>query len=802
MPRRKNPLLRTLVPLAAMLIGTGVIVAVATNSANQNRSAQAAPQTATQSAPQAASHPDHPGDTDWPRFTDSDTQAPVTPPAAPGADAPPPAEQSAAPPVATEGVSPSPPTQPTAQLATQAAPPAGALRARVVDDAPPAPPIGSLDGIDGHLLSLAFSRYGAGIASLQLGQGYFETIGSSDHVRIQGEQAVARPGQPDLTAVPFAALLLGVDGVPGYINIASPGIWTPIPGSPGAFQAIIETEAGEPVLRLERRFELIPASYRVTLTRSTFNLTDRPLTVRWTETGPIDLPEPESRYGGDKRRVRFGYLLPDRMQAGSDAVTADHDLRGRVKILGDRETDASGYKRYRSEAPIWPTPVSLDKGHRLVWAAFSSRYFAVAMHPIFDPDAVQPGGELKLFREVEQIDRLVLNPYIADPQDAVMVARVTAAPERIAPGGVSAVSIGIYAGPLLEAALKGDDLTRALNLQGLIVYNFGGFCGTLCTFGWMTHILLWVLRAAHTLTLDWAAAIIILVLIVRTVLHPITRWSQIRLQRFGKQMQAMAPKQQKLREKFKDDPKRMQEEMARLWKEEGVNPAGALGCLPMFLQSPVWIALYATLYFAAELRHQPAFWGVFQSISGGNWLFLADLSSPDAALPLPAFMHFTPPLLGSLYGRVESINLLPVLMAVLFWAHQKYLSPPPSASMSPEMEQQQKIMKIMFPIMIPLFMYPAPSGLLIYFITNSALGIIENKHIRSSAEKQGLLDLDKIKAEKAAKRSAGKGGFFSRLQELAEQQQQLRAQQGGAPSKRVQNVAKPEPRPRNYKKRK
>jgi YidC/Oxa1 family membrane protein insertase len=109
---------------------------------------------------------------------------------------------------------------------------------------------------------------------------------------------------------------------------------------------------------------------------------------------------------------------------------------------------------------------------------------------------------------------------------------------------------------------------------------------------------------------------------------------------------------------------------------------------------------------------------------------------------------------GGIYGEIQSINLLPVLMGVVFWAHQKYLSPPPSASMSPEMEQQQKIMKIMFPLMMPIFMYAAPSGLTIYFITNSTLGILENKHIRHNAEKKGLLDPEKIKAQKAAKRAA------------------------------------------------
>ena len=666
---------------------------------------------------------------------------------------------------------------------------------------PSPPPSAPSRARGGQILYVEFSPYGAGVRSLRLGTGFYEDVGSDEHVEIQAQRSVERPGMADLTAVPFAALSLRVGE--DTITLAAPGVWRQIMGLPGAFEAFIEDETGRPVLRLVRRYELQPGTFSLTITRRVENLSDRDLTIRWHTAGPIDLPEPKTHYGGDKRRIRFGYLLNPQAQAGSMAVTADNELTGRRTVLGDKTTDAQGYKLYEPVRTIWPTPKGLDKGRRLVWSAFTSRYFAVALHPIYDPGAVTPGGEEKLFEQVDRIDRLVLNPYVGEARGAVMIMRVGTEPETVPARGAAESRYGVYTGPLLDKEFSADPLLASLNLEGMIAYNFGGFCGEMCTFGWLTHILFNVLRFAHSLTGDWAAAIIILVLIVRTCLHPITRWSQIRLQRFGKQMQSMAPKQQKVREKYKDDPKRQQQEMAKLWQEEGINPAGALGCLPLFLQSPVWIALYATLYFAAEMRHEPAFWGVFQTISGGEWKFLADLSSPDAALPLPAFMHFTPPLLGGLYGRIESVNLLPILMAVVFFMHQKFLQPPTSAAMTPEQEQQQKIIKIMFPIMMPIFMYPAPSGLVVYFITNSALAIIENKHIRSSAEKQGLLDIDKIKEEKAAKRQAkGGGGFMARLQALAEERQQQMQGQQPQSKKRVQNAARPEPKPRNYKKRK
>ncbi|MFG0313606.1 MAG: YidC/Oxa1 family membrane protein insertase, partial [Phycisphaerales bacterium] len=323
--------------------------------------------------------------------------------------------------------------------------------------------------------------------------------------------------------------------------------------------------------------------------------------------------------------------------------------------------------------------------------------------------------------------------------------------------------LGVYAGLRNKQIMNAEPMVAAINMPEMVVSNLGGICAP-CTFQWLAHMLIDVLRLFHSIVQDWAISIILLVFLVRACLHPITRWSQIRLQRFSVQMQAMAPKQKAIRDKYKDDSKKMQQEMAKLWKEEGINPAGALGCLPMFLQTPVWIALYATLFFATELRHEPAFYGIFQSF--GNWGFMSDLAAPDGAIPLPSMMHFSFPL----WGSVDSVNLLPLLMGVLMFLHQKYLTPPTTASLTPEQESQQKLMKVMMVVMFPLMMYAAPSGLALYFITNSTVGILENKWIRAHMKKHGMLEIENIKAEKAKKGP----GFMQRMMQAAEAQQQIR----------------------------
>jgi YidC/Oxa1 family membrane protein insertase len=211
----------------------------------------------------------------------------------------------------------------------------------------------------------------------------------------------------------------------------------------------------------------------------------------------------------------------------------------------------------------------------------------------------------------------------------------------------------------------------------------------------------------------------------------------------------------------------MREESARLMREEGVSVgAGAMGCLPALLQMPVWMALAPMLYFTFELRHQGAFFGLFQNVSGGKWSFFADLAEPDHFLRLGHEFHI--PLLSSLMGPIDGLNVMPLLMGIVFFIQQKYLQPPPTAPMTPEQEQQMKIMKVMTVVMFPLMMYNAPSGLALYFFTNSTLAILESKHIRSRAERLGL---DQPPAKKKGKDS--KPGFISRLANLAEERQKM-----------------------------
>jgi len=583
-------------------------------------------------------------------------------------------------------------------------------------------------------LQLEFTYNGAGIAEI-LASHHYETIERQEHYVVQ-KRAISTPRSgPSVAIVSLATRAVSINGT--VIDLFSSPVgesnWQEI--APGEFVAEIINDAGETVARIEKTFTLTDNSYEIQVVQHLTNLTAEPMRIRWYQYGPVDLSADVSGYHIDTRRIRLGHLLDARRDPGGTFVDGYQDLTSLNSI---RKKINKSMNETGVSPLVWEGAVAEETGP-LVWIAQTGRYFAFAIHPLISPDAVPVADKaLKLASVVRAIK------FYAGAEERY-VLQLESDEFAVAPGGVFDASFGAYAGPIGKRELLTGKTKHGtpdpflgvfhdLKLDGLIVYNLGGMCA-MCTFQPLARLLLRFLMFAHdSVTFDWALSIMLLVLVVRTILHPLYKKSQISLQTFTKQMQRIAPKQKKLQEKYKDDPKKLQGEMARLMREENVKFTGALGCLPMFLQSPIWIALYAMLYFLFDLRHEAAFYGLFQNITGGSWGFLADLSTPDRFIDFGRSIVTIP-----IMGDIQSINILPLLLGVVFYVHQKYISPPPSATMTDEQKSQQKFMKILMVVMFPVFMYNAPSGLAIYFITNSGLGIIEGRWIRAHIDQ---LDLD------------------------------------------------------------
>jgi len=235
--------------------------------------------------------------------------------------------------------------------------------------------------------------------------------------------------------------------------------------------------------------------------------------------------------------------------------------------------------------------------------------------------------------------------------------------QDLAAGGSLESSARLYLGPKLQDRLEGVAPGLKLTL------DFGIF--TL-----LAQPMAWLLGTLHDITGNWGWAIILLVVLIKLALFKL---SEAQYKSFAK-MRAVQPRIEALKERYGDDRQKFQTAMMELYKKEKINPMG--GCLPILIQIPIFISLYWVLIESVELRHAP-------------WtLWIQNLTAPD-----PYF-------------------ILPVLNLLTMWATQK-LSPTPG--MDPMQKRIMQIMPIAFGVMFAFF----PAGLVLYWTTNGALGLLQ-----------------------------------------------------------------------------
>ncbi len=503
----------------------------------------------------------------------------------------------------------------------------------------------------------------------------------------------------------LSARAIEIDGSPASLYGA---VWAE--RSPGVFETEVVGDNGAIVLRVTRQFTLAENSYDLSLRQTVQNVSPDAHTVRWIQYGPGDLSIDQSGMM-DIRRFQFGYLYN---------VQRDPS-RSNVVVHGAMFERSDALKKITSGTPqLWPQPDQKSQGFELSWYGTTNRYFALAVHAPFSP----PKDSSKIMSAVEGV---FVKADAGDETTQTIVCELRSAQTQLAAGATTNFDMGVYAGPLNPKVLAVVEPYQALRMDGLIEYLMGGCC-SFCTFSWLADFIVIMLTFLHDyVVFDWAIAIMVLVMVVRFFLHPVTKRSQISMTKVTRGMSSIKPELEALQKRYPGDTKKLQAEQMRLYREKGINPVGCVGgMLPTFLQTPIWIALYAVLYFAFALRQQPAFFGVFQQF--GGWEFLGDLSAADH------FIRFPAPLIKWPF-EFASINLIPILMGGLFFLQQKYMTPPPNASMTPEQLQQQKIMKWMTVVLFPVMLYNAPSGLTLYIMTSTTIGIFEGKRIRAQMDK-------------------------------------------------------------------
>lgn len=287
------------------------------------------------------------------------------------------------------------------------------------------------------------------------------------------------------------------------------------------------------------------------------------------------------------------------------------------------------------------------------WFGIADNYFTLVALP--DESAGSPAGRVIVSSRPTQTASLVGTQYIV--------------PVNLAGGEAFTRRFTVYTGAKTFESLGAVDerLTELVQL------------------GWFAFFakpLLWLLTFFHGVSGDWGVAIILLTVTIKLLFFPLTQSGM----RSAQAMQAIGPQMQLIREQYKDDPEQLNRKTMELFRENKVNPIG--GCLPMLIQTPVWIGFFSALRSSVDLYQV-------------EFLYLKDLSSVDPYAVLP-------------------------FVVVLLMAAQQQLTP--MGNMDPA---QARMMKLM-PIVFGLFFFTLPSGLVVYIFVNMLLSLGQQWLIKRS----------------------------------------------------------------------
>ncbi len=475
---------------------------------------------------------------------------------------------------------------------------------------------------------------------------------------------------------------------------------------------------GKKIFRVVKTYVLAKGSYDLKMTVSLENLSDASYNAVIRQTGPIGIRQEDRR---EDRKIFSGAFAP-----GGNEV--------RIGSI-DRAT-------LEKKPNMTHNLGAVDES--VVWAGEVNKYFAALLA------GVDKEGRLNS-QMVDAVEARALTSDSKQGEDFLTVWITRSV--KLAPKGKADLYFELYLGPKSATIFSIEPY-----LSRNYIYTFEH---SWCTLQSLADFMTWLLKNLYRLTHNYGVAIILLVVIVRVVLHPITKSSQVNMMRMQREMQRLQPKLNALKEKYKGNREALNKATMELYKAEGVNPAGSmLGCLPMMLQMPIWVALWTALNNTFELRHQPFF------------LWIRDLAGADALISFSRAYEI--PILSWMVGPVNELNVLPLIMIVSMLLQQK-LSPQtaPSPDADPAQVRQQKIMMYFMSFFFGLILYNAPSGLNLYILTSNFVGIFENKRIRAHLEME-----QKRPSEEKKRKSSLWSRMQDRMEKIAREYEQEKPKKG------------------------
>ena len=320
----------------------------------------------------------------------------------------------------------------------------------------------------------------------------------------------------------------------------------------------------------------------------------------------------------------------------------------------------------------------IDRPSAVAWASVKNQFFAF----ILSPD--QPGSGVR-------IERVKLDPHAPDTDTRLYgvtgYAQFDLKP--LAAGASFTFGADFFAGPKEYKRISNPEAFKHGEEK---VMQFSTGLGKIFFSGFFAPLLLTIMTWVHSIVPNWGWAIIITTLLLKFVFLPLT----LTASRSAKRMAKLQPHMQAIREKFKDNPQKLQAETMRIFKENKVNPVG--GCIPILITIPFFIAFYSMLQSSSDLRF-------------ASFLWVKDLSAPDTV--------------GHLLGL--PINIMPLLMGATTIVQMR-LTPTPSADPA-----QQTMFKVMPWVMMVIF-YNFAAGLALYSTINGLFTILQQTIINRMPE--------------------------------------------------------------------
>ena len=357
-----------------------------------------------------------------------------------------------------------------------------------------------------------------------------------------------------------------------------------------------------------------------------------------------------------------------------------------MRFVGEPSTLISGLTLTDEDAEQSASAILDEKP--LSFAGVDALYFASGLLPAVE------GTEIPQLAEVQSI--VVGDVPEAARRKLVNVScRLLSRELQLEPDVPVTHRFDIFAGPKRPSLLATFGRPQA-SMNDLVYYGW---------FGWVARPMIAILHVLHAIIRNYGIAIILLTVIVRGAMFPISRKQALSSQK----MQVLQPEMKAIAEKYKNDPQKRTMVTQELWRKHNYNPAG--GCLLVFIQIPIFMGLYRSLATDVELRQAPLF------SSAIRWC--SNLAAPDMMLDWSGFM---PGFLVAPEGWLGPyLNLFPLLTIGLFLWQQKLFMPP---AVDEQAKMQQQVMKYMMFFMALMF-FKVPCGLCLYFIASSLWGIAE-----------------------------------------------------------------------------